>query len=126
MKIYLGVLAALVLVLAIGFTSVSQLEKTAGQMVVGFDRLDRAIAVGNWDVAREGVDKARNIWSRHKKWWAVVIDHQEIDNIDMAFARITKYIGMQDRAMASGELAVLRQMLEHIPEKERVSLQNIF
>lgn len=126
MRIYLGVLVALALVLGIGFTSVSQLDKTAGQMVAGFDRLDRAIATGHWEVAREGVDRARHTWSRHKNWWAMVIDHQEIDNIDMAFARIDKYIAMRDRAMAAGELALLRQMLEHIPEKERVSLQNIF
>jgi len=65
------------------------------------------------------------LWNKHKGWWAMVIDHQEIDQIDMALIRTRQYIDLQDRD-ASVELAVLRRMLEHIPDKEQVNLKNIF
>jgi hypothetical protein len=126
MRIYVAVAIALLLVLVVSFITLDKLDSTADEMVAGFGGLEKAIAEGSWADADRGVEQVGEKWNRHKGWWPMVIDHQEIDNIDMALARIRQYIGMQDGVMAAGELAVLKQMLEHIPEKERVNLKNIF
>ncbi|SFQ95026.1 DUF4363 family protein [Desulfoscipio geothermicus] len=126
MRIYIGVAVVLALVLALGLFTLDGLKESAEKMVAGFDGLENAIDSGNWDEAGEGIGKMQNMWSGYKGWWAMVVDHQEIDNIDMALVRVSRYVSMHDRAMAAGELAVLRQMLEHIPDKERVNLKNIF
>jgi len=126
MRIYIGVSVVFALVLALGLFTLDGLGDSAGKMVAGFDGLESAIASGNWEEAAESIGKMQDLWSGYKGWWAIVVDHQEIDNIDMALVRVNKYVNMHDRAMAAGELAVLRQMLEHIPDKERVNLKNIF
>ncbi|WP_051273458.1 DUF4363 family protein [Desulfotruncus alcoholivorax] len=125
MKIYVAVIAVLIVVLAFGVYTVNALESDTQQMMTGFGSLEKDIAAGNWDAAGKGMHQVQNKWSAHKSWWAMVIDHQEIDNIDMAIARVTKYIEQKDRTMASGEASVLKQMLEHIPEKEKINLKNI-
>lgn len=123
--IYLGVSIALVIVLSVGFLTLYNLNNTADKMVANFDGLEDTIVAGNWQEAHTGIKKVQELWNANKGWWAIVLDHQEIDNIEMALTRVDKYVSMQDRALASGELAVLRQMIEHIPDKERVNLKNI-
>jgi len=126
MKIYIAVIAVLLVVLAFGIYTVNSLESDTQQMMTGFGSLEKDIAAGNWSTASKGMDQVQEKWSTHKGWWAIVIDHQEIDNIDMSIARMTKYIELKDRPMASGEASVLKQLLEHIPEKEKINLKNVF
>lgn len=126
MRIYVAVVIVLLLALSVSLITLDKLDSTTDDLVAGFDGLETAIAGDNWEDAGAGIERVEILWHKHKGWWAMVIDHQEIDNIDMALARIKQYIKVRDRAMASGELAVLKQMLEHIPEKEKVNLKNIF
>ncbi len=126
MRIYVTVLVALLLVLSVSFITPYSLDTSASKILAGFGELEKAINHDNWEEASAGINIAEKLWNKDKGWWAVVIDHQEIDHIDMALIRTKEYISKQDRAMASGELAVLRQMLEHIPQKEQVNLKNIF
>jgi len=125
MRIYVAVITVVALALIFGIYTVNTLSSNAEEIVCGFDDMEKAIEAEKWEDAEEYVVKARERWGEVKRWWPMVIDHQEIDNIDMAFARIDKYIAMRDRTMSYGELAVLRQMLEHIPDMEKVNLKNI-
>jgi len=125
MRIYVAVIAVLIVVLAFGVYNVNALEKDTQQMMTGFENLEADIATGNWHAASKGMEQVQEQWSAHKGRWAMVIDHQEIDNIDMAIARVTKYIEQKDSTMASGEASVLKQLLEHIPKKEKINLKNI-
>lgn len=125
MRIYVAVVVVLLLVLAVSFATLDKLNSTAKELVEDFDGLEEAIATGNWAAAGHDVEELARKWNQHKDWWAIVIDHREIDNIEMSLIRIGQYICMQDRALAAGELAVLKQLLEHIPEKEKVNLKNI-
>ena len=58
--------------------------------------------------------------------WAILIDHTEIDNIDMALAKIEQYIKTGEKGLALGELSSLELLIRHIPDKEKLSLENIF
>ncbi|KAF1084261.1 hypothetical protein SPSYN_02665 [Sporotomaculum syntrophicum] len=126
MRIYVTVLVALLMVLTVSIITPYRLDASAGEILAGFGEMEKAINRGNWEEASAGIDITEKLWNKDKGWWAVVIDHQEIDHIDMSLLRTKEYISKQDRTMASGELAVLRQMLEHIPQKEQVNLKNIF
>ncbi len=126
MRIYVAVIVGLLLAVSVGFIAMDRLDAATNEIVAGFGELERAVDYGKWEEAGAGIGRVEKLWNKHNGWWAMVIDHQEIDNIDMALTRSKQYINEQDRAMASGELAVLKQMLEHIPEKEQVHLKNIF
>jgi len=125
MRIYVAVAVGLLLVLSVSFLTPDRLDASASDLVAGFGELDKAIDQGSWEEASAGIARVSNLWNKHKGWWAMVIDHQEIDQIDMALIRTRQYIDLQDRD-ASVELAVLRRMLEHIPDKEQVNLKNNF
>lgn len=126
MRIYVTVFVIMLLVLAVSIFTPYRLDGSADKILAGFGNMAKDVNHGNWEEACAGIESAEKLWNKEKGWWAVVLDHQEIDYIDMAFVRTKQYISMQDPVMASGELAVLRQMLEHIPQKEKVNLINIF
>jgi len=125
MRIYIAVILLLAAVLAFSLYSVDSLHRDVRAMTSGFDRMEKSIEDGRWDAAAEGLAEVRRNWSGSKDRWAIIIDHREIDDIDMAITRITKYIDMRDQPLAAGEAAILEQLFMHIPEKEKVNLKNI-
>ena len=101
------------------------LSGTANELGIKFSQIEQAVKQNNWSDAVKQVSLAKKSWSTRKSWWAVIIDHQEIDNIEVAFSRIESYIDAKNTGLSLGELALLKQSIEHIPKKEAVSLENI-
>ena len=63
---------------------------------------------------------------QHKKTWSTLIDHEEIDNIDMTFARLKAFLEAEDTSSALSEATMLIKSITHIPEREKLSLDNLF
>ncbi len=126
MRALLFVAVTVSFLLGLGIYTVKVYSDTSAQMVERVRQAERAVARGNWDGAEEAIGDTRLDWDKHKNWWAVFIDHQEIDNINTTLARAEKYIECRERTLAAGELAVLKLLLLNIPEKERLQLKNVF
>ena len=74
-------------------------------------------------VAREEVQEK---WDKTKNKWAALIDHQEIDNIEETMHRVEMLIGdPEEKVELLSELNKLGFYLEHIPEREAFSLENV-
>ena len=101
------------------------LSDTADELGVKFTHIEQAVKQNNWANANEQISLAEKSWSKKKKWWAVIIDHQEIDQIEITFTRIRSYIETKNIELSLAELAILRHSIKHIPQKEAVSIENI-
>lgn len=64
-------------------------------------------------------------WSKMKGIWSSLIDHQEIDNIDITLSRLQMMIEIEDTSALIPEAAALRKIISHIPEKEKLTLDNL-
>ena len=122
----IAVLTLILLALAgFGFWINHSLSDTADKLGVKFTNIEKAVKQNDWPVAGEQISLAEKSWSKRKTWLAVIIDHQEIDQIEMAFSRIKSYIEAKNTGLSLGDLARVRQSIEHIPKKEVVSIENI-
>lgn len=126
MKVYGVVAGLLISLLVLSIYTLHAFDNTAAQMAGGIDRLEADIFNSDWTGAGDKVEDIKREWDEHKQWWAMFIDHREIDNIDTALVRTLKFIESREKASAAAELAVLRLMIKHIPEEERINLKNIF
>ena len=115
----------LVALIGFGFWINHSLSGKADELGVKFTHIEQAVKQNNWPDAREQMSLAAKSWSKSKAWWAVIIDHQEIDLIEIAFSRIKSYIEAKNTGLSLGEIALLRQSIEHIPKKEAISIENI-
>ena len=114
MKIYAGVIGVMVFLVGLGFYTIDRFQSDAAQMLVGIGRTETAISGARWEEAGAGIASVKDAWEKHRRWWALFIDHDEIDNIDMVLTRAEQYIKAREETLAFGELAVLKQMLEQI------------
>lgn len=84
------------------------------------------IEYDNWDVSYNEIVKLKSEWEKNKKVWSALIHHDEIDKISENMELLIEYIKAKDKTNSLSHIAVLRKYIEHIPEMDKLSLQNIF
>jgi len=125
MKVLAAVLAVFAVIVALGFWSIHGLRNASGQLLQNVDRTAAAVDQNQWDAAYAQTRQLETAWDQKTGWWPVVLDHAELDGIRFDLARLEEYVANHNGAMASAQLAELRQRLEHIPDKEAVTVRNI-
>jgi hypothetical protein len=118
---------AVVLALIIGMIAWfnHSLMLTASNLSQQIDMVNSEIRQKNWQAAVQQCEQLEQDWEKKTKWWPIFLDHQEIDNIEFSMARVKEYVATQDKALSLGQLSELKLVIEHIPEKEAINLENI-
>jgi hypothetical protein len=65
-------------------------------------------------------------WDSIKPIWTILIDHVEIDNIERSYTKTKAFVLNKDFSSASSECSELLLLVNHIPEKEQLSIKNVF
>lgn len=112
-------------VVVLGGWTNHKLEVTTADLLKTIDSLNRSVEKKDWDQAGKGTARLEKSWEEKAGWWPVLLDHQEMDNIKFSLARVKEYVSSHDLTLSRGQLAELREMISHIPEKEAVTLKNI-
>lgn len=130
MKRFIGAYAIILIVVGIigvgGVYSQRYLERTASKLVVELKEIKKAVEQEEWKDCKKAYAGFNENWNDVRKNWAMFTDHFEIDNIEMRLARGRSFIEAEDVTNASAEFDEAIMLLEHIPERERLTLYNIF
>lgn len=125
MKLLGSVLAILILIISGGIWLDHELQNSSKVLTAQMDLVSIEIADNNWSMAVTETEKLEKTWKKEAKWWPVFLEHQEMDNIEFAMARFKEYVATNDNPLAMGQLSEIRLMVEHIPRKEKINLENI-
>lgn len=117
---------ALVIFLGIGIYSEIWLSKTAQEISLEVASLEETIKNRKWDEAARLVENIHKKWSRIEDRWDIIVDHREMDEIDLALTRAIKFIETESFDLALAEVAVIQHMVLHIARKESIRVLNIF
>ena len=90
------------------------------------ESVETSITQQKWEGAQELTNYAQQKWKDDGTWWSILLDHHEIDSIDINLERLGKFLAMQDVPRSLGELTTLRLIFEHIFDMEAFTLENIF
>jgi|CZCA01.1.fsa_nt_gi hypothetical protein len=124
-----GVLIVCITTIAIillGTTTLHYLDRTATDLATLLLATQEAIVEDNWPLAEERLNASLARWEELQPPWSALINHKEIDEIQMTLERAKEYILSRDKKSAVAEVAVAKLLVEHVPEKERLSWSNIF
>lgn len=124
-RTYITVGVILLLLGAGGFWHSQYIHKTADSLGQKIDRIEELIQLEEWDAAQQEMVRIENEWEGIKKWWSVLLHHQEIESIDISLKRAEKYVSGKDSIHGIGELSQLRLLFEHVSDTEVLTLQNI-
>lgn len=126
MRSILIIIITLGLILGAGFYTISEVSGTAEVLLSHCERIRSAIEGGQLEQSLHRVEEFHDFWNGVKPVWTILINHKEIDNIDMALVKIREYLKTDEKSLALGEVASLELLINHIPAKEKVTLENIF
>lgn len=125
MRLLLALLIILTAIISLGLWTNKSLEDSTSDFVQDIDKIKGEIEKNNWDAAYEQTINLKSDWNKKANWWPTVLDHQEMDNIEFSLARVKEYVEAKDTALSRGQLSELKLMIQHIPEKEAVTIKNI-
>ncbi|HHV35420.1 MAG TPA: DUF4363 family protein [Syntrophomonadaceae bacterium] len=109
-----------------GVYSQRYLDRSASQLVVELEEVKKAVEQERWKESRDAYAKFNKNWSKAHENWAMFTDHFELDNIEMRLTRGRSFIEAEDATNAIAEFNEAIMLLDHIPERERLTLYNIF
>ena len=125
MRVLAPLVVMLALLIALGLWTNHSLETTARELAREIDSISAEIEQDRWDKAVKKTIQLEKLWDQKARWWPIFLEHQEMDNIEFSLARVKEYVASQNRSLSQGQLSELKLMIEHIPEKEAVTLKNI-
>lgn len=115
-----------VLIISLSVFALSILKKDSYRLERSISQIVNSAEEENWDKAKNELKQINLAWNEVKGTWAALIDHQEIDNIDVTLSRLQMLIESKDASASLSEAAALKKFINHIPDKERLSIANVF
>ena len=122
------VIAALIIFMVlVGFAAFSfyYISNTANTLLTDVESVEKSVQAKDWQQAEKKFGELDLSWERTSGIWARLIDHQELDNINITMSRIEKFIETKNLTGFMPESAELKLLFKHIPEKEALNLENI-
>ena len=125
MRLLASLLAILLVVLAAGYWTNHSLQQSTKDLSRQIERVSQEIKQEQWEASQKQNQQLERTWQEKARWWPIILDHQEIDNIEFSLAKVKEYVASRNLPLALGQLSELKLMIEHIPRKEAVNLENI-
>lgn len=125
-KVIIGTILLISAMLAFSIASSYYLSHSAGKLDNHIRKVEANSRSNNWTNANIELTNLEKEWEKASRSWGLLIDHVEIDNIDNSLTRMKEYVKAKNSVLSLGELANLKQYVNHIPQKESFSFNNIF
>jgi predicted PurR-regulated permease PerM len=115
-----------VLLIVGGCLSLYALNSESQQLNSNLSTLEEDIENENWNEASRKLEEFHDKWDKTSLVWSMLVDHYEIDNIELIMSQLISYVKTQDKNEALSKTSSLRTLIKHIPVKESFKLQNVF
>lgn len=102
------------------------IENSCAQLLTALDKLDQAAMAEDWEAIETEFQKVHQEWEKNRGVWIYVLEHYDINAIDLELARLERYIYMQDTTHTVVVVGELKFEVELIREKESLSFANLF
>lgn len=125
MKPLIYSLIIIIIIISFGIFTINMLKSEAENLHAFLIEIESNIYADEWEKAKNTVKTTQKQWDKYKKIWPMLIDHFEIDNVNINFAELQAYILSSDKTESLSRLAALKVLIKHIPERESFIIQNI-
>jgi len=123
-NVVISLIIFIIMITNIAF-SINYLNKVTDDLGKLNDEIEQYITDNNWDKAYKSSIEYTEKWQDYSEKIKIFVDHQEMDKIDMELWKLTQYIKEKTKGEALASIHVLKFLVEHISELEKVNIQNI-
>ncbi|MDQ2085715.1 DUF4363 family protein [Herbivorax sp. ANBcel31] len=125
-KVLGGLALVLALIIGSSFFSSRTLSASSQRIEEKILEVETNTYKNNWDLASNSLSIIIEEWPETEKSWSILLDHSDIDDISTSIFRLSRYLEAEDSTQTLAEIAALKQLLKTIPDREVLSLSNIF
>lgn len=121
----ISLLIFIIMVISIAF-SLNYLNKVSDDLGRLNDEIEQYITDNDWDKAYKSSIEYTEKWKDYSEKLKLFVDHQEMDKIEIELWRMPQYIKERNKEESLATVHVLKFLVNHISDLERVNIQNIF
>ncbi len=124
-NVIISLIIFIIMLLGIAF-SLNYLKKATDDLGRLNDEIEQFIADSNWDKAYKATIEYTEKWNSYAEKFKLFVDHQEMDQIETELWKLPQYIKEKAKEEALASVHVLKFLVNHLSELEKVNMQNIF
>ncbi|MFW6028640.1 MAG: DUF4363 family protein [Halanaerobiales bacterium] len=125
MKVFAIIIPIIIIVIGGWYLSFQSIVSHTDNFNRKLNELSIMVKNSNWEEAQDDFSEIKNKWKQLRNKWTIFFDNHEIDNIDLAMAKVAKYIETNNSSLASGEIEILKELFRIAKENEALSLTNL-
>lgn len=108
------------------FFSINYLNKICTKLEISTVQIEKDITAHSWDKAYDSSLDFLKQWDKLSDKVSIFSHHAEIDNVNNEVWKLTQYTKCKNEEEALASTHVIKFLLKHIVDMERVNPQNIF
>lgn len=112
-------------ILILDIISFKYLDNTSKNLDEMLTIVQQNIEEENWSEATKNIDTAEIKWKNIDKKWAILIEHREIDEIEINMEKLKSYVETKNKDLSMAQLKAIKMLIRHIPQNEKPILENI-
>lgn len=101
------------------------LQTSSYELMQSTNELRYSIEHEQWTLSHNTAKQFLETWKKTMPRWSLFLDHPELDHIHMSISKLYSYIKTNSKEDALAELETVQRMIEHLPQKEQLTLKNI-
>jgi uncharacterized protein YxeA len=125
MKPLLLALFFLIIIISGSLLTIYYISGQAENLEIDLTKIEKQVDSENWTQAQSTFDDFKTKWAKVDHKWSMLIDHYEIDYINMYLGELEAFIKTKNKTDSLAKISSLLLLVKHIPEKEYPSLKNI-
>ncbi len=100
-------------------------EDNTSEFIDNLSDLSKTIEDRQWESANSEFEDIKERWDNIKSSWIIILNHHEIDNIDLAMVKASQYIKSQNQELSLVEIKTLTTLFNIVKDNESLTLSNI-
>lgn len=126
MKGFITVMCILAVMIVSFFFYQTNLQNLSFDMISHIEKVEESVRNNKWKNVDEEMKQLTKMWDTVSVQYGMTIGHEELDLIMLSLFRADEYRAYREEPEFMAEIINLKKLVDHIPNKEKLSLENIF
>ena len=119
-------IGVILFILVLDFTTQRYMKQTVDVMTVNLHELRKEIKDENKENLEDSIKRLNDEWNNRNKILSLYIEHDELEKVETYLSGFESYVEEEDKALALNEIDKTEFVLEHISNKYKFNMENIF
>jgi hypothetical protein len=126
MKNFIILILAIGILISAGIWQIKYLEETSIFAISDVEYAVNLVKNNNFAAANKHIIELNNTWNGMKGIWTIFINHNELDDIEIALLNFKTYTELNNKEQSLIYSEQLKQNLKHVSEKQKIRIENVF